>query len=55
MIIRDSALLFEQPGMLPEKVLSNLVEQASGVDMEKVRQETGKGQAPSPAVTQFCG
>ncbi len=42
MIIRDSTLLFEQPGMLPEKVLADLVAQARQVDMEKVKRETAK-------------
>lgn len=48
MIIRDATLLFEQPGMLPEKALKSLVEQARAVDMEKVRKETSAGTAAKP-------
>ncbi len=42
MVIRDSVLLFEQPGMLPEKALTSLVEQARKLDMDKVRAESSK-------------
>ncbi len=54
MVIKDSTLIFSQPGMLPEKVLANLVEQARTVDMEKVRQkisqaEANKGQTSTQA------
>jgi thioredoxin 1 len=50
MVIRDSALIFAQPGMLPEKALSNLVGQARAVDMDKVRQDATKSQPDSQAV-----
>lgn len=49
MIFRDSMLLFAQPGMLPEKVLTDLVAQARKVDIEKVRRETAKDQPTSQA------
>jgi thioredoxin 1 len=39
MIIRDGALLFSQPGMLPEKALTALVEKVRKVDMEPIRHE----------------
>lgn len=39
MIFRDNILLFSQPGMLPEKALEDLVNQAKALDMEKVREE----------------
>jgi thioredoxin 1 len=45
MIIRDSVLLFEQPGMLPERTLSELIEKARNVDMAKVRREPANAQA----------
>lgn len=45
MVIKDSALIFSQAGMLPEKVLASLVSQARTVDMEKVRQEVEKAEA----------
>ncbi len=45
MVIKDSALIFNQAGMLPEKILAGLVEQARSVDMEKVRQDAQKAEA----------
>jgi thioredoxin 1 len=51
MVIRDSTLLFEQPGMLPEKVLADLVAQARLVDMEKVKRESAKGKPTAQAAT----
>lgn len=36
MVIRERALLFSQPGMLPEKALSTLVEEVRKVDMDAV-------------------
>jgi len=37
--------------MLPEKVLTDLVDQARKVDMEKVRRETAKNQPAPQAAT----
>ncbi len=51
MIIRDAMVIFAKPGMLPEKVLTDLVDQARKVDMEKVRRETAKNQPTSQAAT----
>jgi thioredoxin len=42
MVIKDSALIFSQAGMLPEKALTSLIEQARAVDIEKVRQQNPK-------------
>ena len=39
MIFRQGILLFAQPGLLPEKVLEDLLGQAKALDMEKVREE----------------
>jgi thioredoxin 1 len=39
MIFRDETELFAQPGMVPEAVLEDLVEQAKKVDMDEVRRE----------------
>jgi thioredoxin 1 len=47
MIIRDSAMLFDQPGMLPEKVLADLIKQAREVDMDHVTRRASKDQATS--------
>ncbi len=44
MVIKDSALIFSQPGMLPEKALTSLIEQARAVDMEKGRQQSAKSE-----------
>jgi thioredoxin 1 len=51
MIIRDSTLLFSQPGMVPEKILADLVAQARQVDMEKVKQESAKEKPAAQAAT----
>jgi len=50
MVIKDSALIFSQPGMLPEKALASVVEQARALDLEKVRKEAEKDKAHSHAV-----
>jgi thioredoxin 1 len=39
MVIRDGVLVFSQPGMLPEKALAGLVEQAKKLDMEAVKRD----------------
>jgi thioredoxin 1 len=49
MVIKDSALIFSQPGMLPEKALTSLIEQARAVDMEKVRQQGDESEGHSEA------
>lgn len=50
MVVKDSTLIFSQPGMLPEKVLVNVVEQARALDMEKVRQEVEQSKTKAQAV-----
>lgn len=50
MVVKDSTLIFSQPGMLPEKVLVNVVEQARALDMEKVRQEIEQSKPKAQAV-----
>ncbi len=49
MVIKDSALIFSQPGMLPEKALTSLIEQARAVDMEKVRQQNPNSESQPEA------
>jgi thioredoxin len=39
MIFRDETLLFARPGMVPEKALEDLIEQAERLDMEEVRRK----------------
>jgi len=51
MIIRDSTLLFEQAGMLPETTLAGLVAQARHVDMEKVKREAAIEKPSSQSAT----
>jgi thioredoxin 1 len=51
MIFRDSTLLFEQPGMVPEKILADLVTQARKVDMENVKRESAKKKPAAQAAT----
>jgi thioredoxin 1 len=46
MVIRDRAMLYSQPGMLPEKALTTLVEEVRKVDMDAVlRDATPQQQA----------
>jgi thioredoxin 1 len=41
MVIRDRVVLYAQPGALPESALEDLLAQARGLDMDKVRREAG--------------
>jgi thioredoxin 1 len=50
MILRDSVMLFSQPGMLPEAALEDLIRQVRAVDMEQVRAEIAKQDAGEGAV-----
>ena len=49
-VIRESTLIFGQPGMVPEKVLANLVEQARSVDMDRVKKDAARATTGSAAV-----
>ena len=49
MIFRDNILLFSQPGMLPEKALEDLVNQAKALDMDEVRAEMEAHKAEAAA------
>jgi thioredoxin 1 len=52
MILRDSVMLFSQPGMLPEAALEDIIEQVRALDMEQVRAEIAsqgdQSGAPAP-------
>jgi len=37
MIVRDGVLLFNQPGMVPEKALEDLLDQVSKLDMDEIK------------------
>jgi thioredoxin 1 len=45
MIFRDGVPLFSQPGALPEAALEDLVRQAKGLDMAKIKQELAAQEA----------
>ena len=45
MIIRDSVVLYAQPGALPEKALEELVTKAEALDMDEVRASLAKAPA----------
>jgi thioredoxin 1 len=48
MILRDKVLLFSEPGALPEAALEDLIRQVRTLDMEKVRADIAKQDAPEP-------
>ncbi|MNK11935.1 putative thioredoxin-2 [compost metagenome] len=39
MIVKEGDIIFEQPGVLPEDILSELVQKAQEVDMVEVRKQ----------------
>ena len=45
MIIRDSVVLYAQPGALPEKALEELITKAEALDMDEVRASLAKATA----------
>ncbi len=47
MIFRDRILLFAQPGALPQGVLEEIVKKVRELDMDQVRAEIAKQQAPA--------
>lgn len=42
-IVKEGDIIFEQPGVLPEEALMELVTKAKEVDMEQVRKDNGQG------------
>ena len=48
-IIRDGVVLFQQPGLLPEEGLKELIEKVKELDMDEVRKEIEKQQAEAQA------
>ncbi len=48
MVIRDKTLLYSQAGMLPERALEDLIDQAEKLDMHEVKQKLGGKSASSP-------
>jgi thioredoxin 1 len=49
MVFRDGIMVFEQPGMLPEAVLEDLIRQVSALDMDDVRKQLDAEQAQAQA------
>ena len=49
MIARDGILLFSQPGMLPKKVLDDVLDKALELDMDEVREEIASEKAAGGA------
>lgn len=43
MIIKDNVVLYAQPGVVPEKALEDLIDQARKIDMDEVRQKIASG------------
>ncbi len=48
MIFRDKVLLFAQPGMLPEKVLEDLIGKVRALDMDDVRRQIAEHEKNHP-------
>ncbi|WP_456450912.1 thioredoxin [Hydrogenimonas sp.] len=49
MVIREGIVLFQQPGMLPEESLEDLIKQVKALDMDEVRKEIEKQQQEQPS------
>jgi len=44
-VLREKIGIFQQPGMLPEEGLKDIIRQVQELDMDKVREEVAKQQA----------
>ncbi|WP_300363569.1 thioredoxin [Hydrogenimonas sp.] len=49
MIIREGIVLFQQPGMVPEEGLEDLIKQVKALDMDQVRKEIEAQQQQQPS------
>lgn len=49
MAVRDSIVLYSQPGALPEEALEDIVRQITELDMEQVRQQVAEQSAAAEA------
>jgi thioredoxin 1 len=52
MIVRDSIVLYAQPGALPESALEQLIAKAKELDMDEVRASIPAPQAPEDIAQQ---
>ncbi len=48
-VLREKIGIFQQPGMLPEEGLKDIIRQVQELDMDKVREEVAKQQAAQNA------
>ena len=48
-VLREKIGIFQQPGMLPEEGLKDIIKQVQELDMDKVREEVAKQQAAQNA------
>ena len=48
-ILKENVVVFQQPGVLPEEGLKDLIRQVQELDMDKVREEMAKQQAEQPS------
>lgn len=51
MIFRDGIMVFNQAGMLPKKVLEDVLSQVAALDMVEVRQEVAKSKTEKVAAS----
>ena len=49
MVFRDGVMLYNQPGMLPEPALKEVVDKVRELDMDAVKKEIAEQQATQPA------
>lgn len=49
MIIREGIVLFQQPGMVPEEGLEDLINQVKALDMDQIRKEIEAQQQQQPS------
>jgi thioredoxin 1 len=45
MVLREGIALFQQPGLIPEEGLNDIISQVKALDMDEVRKEIEKQQA----------
>jgi thioredoxin 1 len=45
MVFRDEVMIFQQPGVLPEEALDDLVQQVKALDMDEVRRQIAEHEA----------
>lgn len=47
MVIRDRAMLYSEPGMMPDKALATLIEEVKKLDMDAILHGPAKDQEPA--------